>query len=374
MATRILYVITKANWGGAQRYVYDLATAARAASHEVAVVVGGTGPLTEKLAAVGIRTIPLTLQQHRTFVGDLLTFNSLFSLIRIFRAEHPDVVHVNSAKAGGLGALAARIARVPFIIFTAHGWEFNAPRLWLSKMGIKFFSWVTILLSYKTICVSNAVRRDVAWMPGVGRKLVTVYNGVACEPLIPREEARRVLSPRTTASYWIGMLSELHPTKRVDDAILAFAPIAARHPDTALLIISEGKERARLECLTANLHLEKSVVLLGFIKDAPQYFSAFDIFVHSSQSEALALAVLEAGCAALPTIATSVGGIPEIIEDGRSGLLVPVRDPASLARAIETLYDNPEKARSLGDALRVRVERDFTRERMVRETLFLYRR
>lgn len=374
MAPRILYVITKANWGGAQHYVYDLAVAAQSAGNEVAVVVGGTGALIEKLAAAGIRTIPLPLRQHRTFIGDLLTFGPLFSLMRIFRAERPDVVHVNSAKAGGLGSLAARITHVPLIIFTAHGWEFNAPRNALSKIGIRLFSWVTILLSHKTICVSNAVRHDVAWMPGIARKLAVVHNGVACELLLPRSEARQLLCPSTTATYWIGMLGELHPTKRVDDAIRAFASIAARHPDTGLFIISDGKERGKLELLIHTLHLEKRATLLGYIQDAPCYFSAFDMFVHSSQSEALALAVLEAGCAALPTIATEVGGIPEIIEDNQSGLLVPPKNPAALALAIEALYTDPEKAKRFALALHTRVERDFTKERMIADTFALYER
>lgn len=374
MATRILYVITKANFGGAQRYVFDLAVAAKQVGHEVAVVVGGTGTLTEKLATAGIRTIPLPLSQHRTFIGDLLTFGPLFSLMRIFRTERPDVVHVNSAKAGGLGSLAARISRVPLIIFTAHGWEFNAPRNVLSKIGIRLFSWVTILLSHKTICVSTAVRRDVAWMPGTKRKLIVVHNGVACGLLLPRDEARTTLCPDSRATYWIGMLSELHPTKRVDDAIRAFASIAARHPDTGLFIISDGKEREKLKRLIHTLHLEKRVALLGYIQDAPQYLSAFDMFVHSSQSEALALAVLEAGCAALPTVATKVGGIPEIIEDNQSGLLVSPRNPAALALAIETLYTDRVKARRFALALHTRVERDFTKERMITETFALYRR
>ena len=125
--------------------------------------------------------------------------------------------------------------------------------------------------------------------------------------------------------------------------------------------------------MITNLHLKGRVVLLGFVKDAPQYFGAFDIFIHSSQSEALAFAVLEAGCAALPTIATKVGGIPEIIEDGLNGLLVPMRDPVSLTCAIESFYGDREKARSLGVALRMRVERDFTKNRMASETLALYR-
>ncbi len=372
MATKILYVITKANWGGAQRYVYDLATAAHDAGHEVAVAVGEEGLLTERLSAAGIRTIPFTLRQHRTFIGDLLTFGPLFSLIRISRRERPDVIHVNSAKAGGLGALAARIAGVPRIIFTAHGWEFNAPRPYLSKIGIRFFSWLTILLSHTTICVSGAIRHDVAWMPWVGRRLVIIHNGVVCEPLLPRDEARRMLFPHTTMSCWIGMLSELHPTKRVDDALRAFKRIADHHPDTGLFIIGEGTERTKLERLIRELHLEGRAILLGFIQDAPLYFSAFDMFVHASQSEALGLAVLEAGCAALPVVATRVGGIPEIITDDNYGVLVPPRDPKALAAAIESLMSEPRRAAELGENLRTRVRHSFPKQRMVSDTLSQY--
>lgn len=372
MTTRILYVITKANFGGAQRYVYDLAVAARDQGHDVAVAVGGSGPLVDKLSEAGIRTIPLDLRQHRTFIGDLLTFGSLFSLIRIFRTERPDVVHTNSAKAGGLGALAARLVGIRRIIFTAHGWEFNAPRGAFSKAGIRLFSWITILLSHVTICVSDAVRHDVAWLPGTKQKLLVVHNGVSCDAPLSKSAARTALCPHTSVSYWIGMLSELHPTKRVDDAIYAFSQVAEHHPDMGLFVIGEGKERERLERLIRELRLAGRVVLLGYISDAPHYLGAFDLFVHTSQSEALALAILEAGCAALPAIATRVGGIPEIITDGRDGLLVPPRSPHDLARAIETLRGSPEMARAFALSLHARVQRDFTKERMVSETLALY--
>lgn len=373
MPTKILYVITKSNWGGAQHYVYDLAVASVAQGYDVAVAAGGSGMLTEKLNAAGIRTIPFGLRQHQTFLADLVSFGSLFPLLRLFRSERPHIVHVNSAKAGGLGALAARLARVPLIVFTAHGWEFNAPRSKLSKIGIRFFSWLTIVLSHATICVSEAVRRDVAWMPGTRGKLVLIHNGVTCSTLMSQHEARIALAPQATATYWIGMLSELHPTKRVDDAIRAFASVTANHPETGLFIISDGTERPKLEQLIRDLQLERRVMLLGIVKDAARYFSAFDMFVHASQSEALALAILEAGCASLPTVATRVGGIPEIIEDARSGILVRAHDPASLAQAIENLYGSPEKARALGTALHTRVQTYFSKERMLAQTFALYR-
>ena len=369
---KILYVITKANWGGAQHYVFDLAVAAKEKGHDVSVVTGGSGILTEKLADAGIQTISLTLAQRHTFIGDLLTFAPLLSLVKIFQTECPDIIHVNSAKASGLGALAGRIARVPHIIFTAHGWEFNAPRNAVSKIGIRFFSWVTILLSHKTICVSEAVKNDIAWMPFTKGKLVVVHNGVACEPLLSREEARSVLNRNSTASYWIGMISELHPTKRVADAIRAFASIQSEYPEAGLFIMGEGKERLKLEELIQTLHLEGYVSLLGHVADAPKYLHALDLFIHTSQSEALALAILEAGCASLPVIATRVGGIPEIIEDGRDGLLVPARNPKALADAIQALLTSREEAAKFGKALHARILRDFAKKRMIIETLAQY--
>ena len=194
--TQLLYVITKSNWGGAQRYVYDLALASRERGYDVAVLAGGTGPLLQKLEAAGIRTLSLPLRQRRSFLGDLLTFGSFFALIRIFRTERPHIVHTNSAKAGGLGNLAARLASVPFIVFTAHGWEFNAPRNLLSKGGIAFFSWITMLLSHRTIAVSDAIRRDVRWWPGVSKKLVVIRNGIDAPAFKTRESARAELGTR----------------------------------------------------------------------------------------------------------------------------------------------------------------------------------
>lgn len=373
MATKILYVITKANWGGAQRYVYDLATAAKEAGNDVAVIAdGGGGLLTEKLAAADIRIIPLALRQHRTFIGDLLTFNSLFSLIRIFREERPDIVHVNSAKAGGLGALAARIARVPFIVFTAHGWEFNAPRNALSKIGIRLFSWLTVRLAHQTIAVSEAIRRDVRRWPGIGRRITVIPNGIDCPLPLSREEARATLSPHGVGKYWVGMISELNPTKRVADAIRAFSIIVPKHPEAILIVLGEGRERDRLEGLIRELHLGDNISLLGFRDDAPSLLKAFDLFVHASSSEALGYAILEAGCAALPVVATRVGGISEIIPDDDHGLLVRPLDPEALATAIESLMDDPRRAAELGARLHARVRNSFSKQKMVVETLALY--
>lgn len=369
---KVLYVITKSVWGGAQRYVYDLALAAHAAGSEVVVAVGGTGILVERLQDAGIRTIPLALRQRRGFFADLLTFGSLATLVRLMRAERADVVHANSAKAGGLGCLAARIAGVPRIIFTAHGWEFNAPRGLVARFGMRLFSWFTILLSHRTIAVSDAVRDDMRHWPFTRAKVVVVHNGIKCPALLSREHARKALAPGHEHATWIGMISELHPTKRLSDALAAFTIVQANYPQTVLVVIGEGRERAMLEDEIAKRALADSVVLAGFVPEAATYMHAFDIFLHSSQSEAFAYAILEAGCASLPVIATRVGGLPEIIEDGVSGLLVPPRQPLSLAHALSALLERPDRRGALAHALHARVTGEFSTERMLERTLALY--
>lgn len=369
MATRILYVITKANWGGAQRYVYDLAVAALDAKNEIAVAYGDSGELTERLKKISVPTTGI----HGLSNGDgfFASIRALFTLIEYIRIKHPHVVHLNSSKAGMLGVFAARISRVPKIIFTAHGWAFNELRPWWQKMILYTFAWVTVILSHQTICVSSAVRRDIAWMPFVKRKLTVIHNGISCGAILSRDAARAALAPRVIGNYWIGMVSELHPTKRVEDAIRAMQMISKEYPGTILVILGEGRERQKLEDLIRELHVRDHVFLAGF-HDAAPLLSAFDLFVHSSQSEALGYVILEAGCASLPVVATRVGGIPEIIPDDDHGLLVPACNPKTLAVAIESLIKNPSHAHELGARLHARVQTEFSKEKMLTATLALY--
>ena len=371
MATKILYVITKANWGGAQRYVYDLATAARDQGYDVAVAYGEPGVLSANLAEAHIRTIPIAeLRRDVAPSKDVLVYRKLRN---IFRQEQPDVVHINSAKAGGLGTLAARSAGIRKIIFTAHGWAFNENRPWWQKILIWNVSGFTVLLSHKTICVSEAVRRDIRGFPFTGKKLVVIRNGIACTAPSPRDEARGAILPGHTHDYWIGMVSELHTTKRVGDGVRAFAKIKDEFPGAIFVGIGEGEERGELERLIAELGVKDRAFLPGFVHDVRTKLSAFDLFVHTSRSEALAYAILEAGCASLPVISTDVGGIPEIIKDGEHGLLVPPFQPDAVAEKLRAMLKDPEQAGRMGNALRARIEGSFSLSRMVSETLALYR-
>ncbi|MDB5195016.1 MAG: hypothetical protein JWO84_200 [Parcubacteria group bacterium] len=367
---RILYVITKSNWGGAQRYVYDLATAAKARGHQVRVVSGREGELTDRLREAGIAVSPIpSMQRNVRLASDLKVFRELLAIIKEFA---PDVVHGNSSKAGAFVALAGRVRGVRRVVFTAHGWAFNEGRPRWQKMIIGFVHYVTVLLSHATICNSEATKRDIRWMPFVQKKVAVVHHGVHPFSVLSPQEARAALAPTLSARTWIGVIAELHPIKGLDVLIQAVEHVLPDYPEVGLVIIGEGEERGYLEHLIKVEGVTGRVILAGHVQNAPGHLSAFDLFVLPSRSESLGYVLLEAGMASLPAVGTRVGGIPEILEDGVSGLVVPPNDGPALAAAIERLLKESGLRQTLGAALHQKVLKKFNPELMLEATFALY--
>lgn len=371
---RILYVITKANWGGAQRYVFDLAKASTNAGHEVLVISGNEGPLTERLTEAGIKT--RTIAAMKRDISVMAEIRSFKTLLRIVEEFNPDAIHGNSSKAGALAALAGRMKGVDTIVFTAHGWAFNEGRPNWQKAIIGLLHYATVLLSHKTVCVSSAIRQDAAWMPLVAKRFSVIHNGVTEGALLPREEARMRIAPDLARGFpnalWIGTIAELHPTKGLDTLVEAFAAIARELPSTVLVIMGDGEQWAWLEKLVQIYDLPDRVVLTGFVKDASAHLNALDVFVLPSRSEALGYALLEAGLASLPAIGTRVGGIPEVLDDGTTGLLVPPGKSILLSEALTTLANDASLRNRLGTALHDKVLIEFSTSAMTEKTLALY--
>lgn len=367
---KILYLITKSNWGGASKYVYDLALEAKQRNLDVTVTAGGTGELLTKLGQAGIRTIPLpSVKRDIQFLGE---FNNLWQLVRLFKSEKPDVIHLNSSKIGGLGSLAGRLAGVPKIIFTGHGWAFNERRFFLSKWLIALGHWVTILLSRLTIAVSEKTAGQLRKFPGAKNKIITIYNGLDVPQFLNRDEAREKLSPADKETVWVGTIAELHTNKGLDILITAFKKVLSSIPGINLMIIGEGEERENLARLIAKNQLTNNVNLLGRRENASQYLPAFDIFILPSRTEALPYALLEAGGAGLPVVAAKVGGIPEIIENEVSGILVPKENAEALAEAITTLLTNKNLADDYGQKLKQTILTKFSKQKMLDQTFTLY--
>lgn len=300
---KVLYVITKSNWGGAQRYVYDLATGLPQERFEAMVAFGQPGLLAEKLRAAGIATYPITaLQRDVSLRADLKSFGELY---RLFKKLRPDVVHLNSSKAGGIGALAARMAGVPKVVFTAHGWPFWEQRSLPARMVIGFLSWLTALLSHKTICISDYDLRVAKKMPFVGHKAVRIYNGIG--PMhFGSGEAIRSAFP--AGARIVGTIGELNKNKNQ----IALIERARKEAGTHVAIVGEGELRGFLEEKIKEHGLEERVKLFGFMP-AGEALKGFDVFVLPSLKEGLPYVLLEAKQAGLPIEANSVGGIPEIL-------------------------------------------------------------
>jgi len=198
-------------------------------------------------------------------------------------------------------------------------------------------------------------------------KTVLIYNGVT-------EISEKKELPIETEGLVIGTAARLTRSKGIRYLIEAFSYLHNKYRDINLVIIGEGEERKNLEILAQDLKINNRVFFLGAIPDARCYFRNFHIFVLPSLSEAFSITILEAVSQKIPVIATSVGGIPEIIEDGKTGLLVPPKEPLILAQAIERLITDEGLRVRLGDEGYRRYKENFTLEDMCIKTKTLYRR
>jgi glycosyltransferase involved in cell wall biosynthesis len=167
-------------------------------------------------------------------------------------------------------------------------------------------------------------------------------------------------------------VGELSEVKNVDVAIDAMASLLKTFPQTRLVLVGDGPSRVRLEAKVADSRLTDAVVFAGVRRDIPDVLPAFDVYVCSSNYEGISLSVLEAMAASLPIVATCVGGNPELIHDGQTGVLVPARDAGSMARAIAWLLCDVDKARALGEAAGRLARSTFDVRRMLDEYDRLY--
>ncbi len=302
---KVLFLITKATWGGAQRYVYDLATHLPKDAFEPVVAFGENGRLAKMLSGAGIATHPLpSLGRDVAVISDVASF---FQILVLLWRERPDVLHVNSSKAAALGALAARIIFIPKIIFTVHGWPFKEKRNVLAKTLIWKISWLTALLSHKIICVSDYDLQLGRTMPFVGGKMVRIHNGIDLDMQFGSGEKVRGAFP--VGAKITGTVGELTKNKNQ----IALVEEVRNKPDMYVAIVGEGEDRVMLEEKIKEYALGDRIKLLGFIP-ATEALKGFDTFALASLKEGLPYVLLEAKQAGLPIVANRVGGVGEILD------------------------------------------------------------
>ena len=367
---KIVYIITKSNWGGAQRHVFDLATVMKEKGHDVWVALGGNGLLKEKLGMANIYTLPIAGLGRDIDPGkDVGSFKEIYSIVK---SKRPDIVHLHSPKAAGLGSLAGRLLRVPKIITTVHGWTFNEDRPWYERVAIIFFSWLTMVLSHTTVLLSEREYAQAARFPFVKNKIKLIPLGIHPPTFMSVDGAKQLIAKR------IGMdvgefnkktvlvtNAELHPNKGLPYLVEAMTDVSSQHPEVISVIVSDGQEKERLQSLIKEKNLSSYVFLAGYIDNATEYLKAFNIFVLPSIKEGLPYAILEAGSASLPVVATSVGGIPEIIDDMKSGILVQPKNARELGHALSFMIEHPEERKKYGVALKEKISTKFALDRML---------
>ncbi len=293
---------------------------------------------------------------------------------KLARRMDADLLHAHNEGAGLYAGLAGRLGGRP-VLCTRHGLSFGAGSrgAWLRRAA----GW----LCRRTVCVGRDVlrlAREKDHLPA--SRLALIPNGVDCEVFAPDPAARDRLrselgvEPGQPVVISVGRLA---PEKDYGLLLAAMAVMEkggrAAGAQALLLLVGQGPERPGLEKLAGELGLGSRVRFLGDRRDVPALLNAADVFALSSLSEGVPMALLEAMSCGLPVAATAVGGVPEVVEHGRNGLLVHRREAADLAQALSQLLDEPDRARELGRAARERVLEHFSLEAMLGAYAALYR-
>jgi len=293
----------------------------------------------------------------------------LVRFARRLRRESVEVLHTHEFDMNVYGGLAAALARVPHLA-TLHGrvWGLDRPRHLAAYR-------LVLALGSRLMTVSRVLADLAADRLRIAPEEVPVIpNGIPIRPR-PARELREALRAGVRAE--LGLPAEaplllavgnLYPVKDHATAVRAMASLPGVH----LAIAGRGQEEEPLRNLAQELGLADRLHLLGLRDDVQRLLDASDAFVHPSRSEGLPLAILEAMEAALPIVATRVGGVPEAVVEGRTGFLIPPEDPKALAEAVSRLLQDPDRAAALGCAGRARAEEGFSLERMAEQHLRLY--
>jgi sugar transferase (PEP-CTERM/EpsH1 system associated) len=357
----VLYLTTELAMGGAERALLHLLTNLNRERFNptVACLYNGDG-----VVGQAIRELDITVYDAQ--MRGKADLGALSRIYQHVRSQRPTILHTNLFHANLPGRITGRLVGVPIIISSERTMAMESEwRYWLNRWTIGMVDRV-VAVSKKVgeFCI-NHIR-----LPA--HKVVVIHNGVEIPPFSPYaiEQARQVLGIPQEALV-CGAVSRLEPVKGIDDLILAFAQVRANH-DAHLVIVGNGSQRERLVSLAQGTGVSDWVIWTGYRDDVLQLLPAFDIFIQPSHHEGLPNTVLEAMAAGLPVVATSVGGTPELVVNGETGLLVPSGDSDALAGAITELLEHPEVRDRLGQAGQERVKLHFSVDEMVRKIEQLY--
>ena len=357
---RVVHVVDSLEIGGLERLVHDLVIARGGDTTSVACLET-VGPFGEALRNAGIKV---------QLIGKAGGFVAiLWRLLRHLRRIRPDVVHCHNLTTFGYGAMAARVAGDIPVVMTKHGTGVTRNGVTGRLNGFLFRRADVVAVSREAVDIM------AGWMPADSRPIRCIANGISLDPYqdLPSREAARVQSGWPAHAFMVGIVARMAAGKGHLVLIDAFAVVLNTIPDALLLIVGEGALLPAIKARIKELGLERSVLALGERQDVPAILAALDVFCLPSNTEGMPMTVLEAMAAGLPVVASRVGGIPEVVAEGRTGLMVTPRAVGELAAALLALASDPARAREMGRLGRKRLLEEFSLERALTAYEEVYR-
>ncbi|HVX15428.1 MAG TPA: glycosyltransferase [Pirellulales bacterium] len=377
---KVAHVVVSLDVGGLERLVVDLVReATRLGNESVVICLERPGDLAKQAEELGA---PVYCIHKRAGLRPA----TVPALARLFRQLHPDVVHCHQIGALVYAGLAARRAKVRAVVHTEHGKHYS------SRLRTRLLGRLASHYADRFCCVSYDIAQEVRhWRIVAQRKIATVPNGIDIGRFVdrrrhvPRTEVGRADSIRRELGIppeapVVGTVGRLHQIKRQDVLIRAFAK--SIHPESSLageatpaahlLLVGDGPRRADLERLAAELLPDARIHFAGYQAAPEHYLALMDVFVLSSESEGMPLSILEAWAAGVPVVSSAVGGVPELVADGETGILFPPGDMALLANCLKRLLSDRELADRLTATASERVRRDYSLARTAERYQRLY--
>jgi glycosyltransferase involved in cell wall biosynthesis len=385
-ALKILRVIARLNIGGPARHVVLVNAGLDRRGHETLLVHGsverGEGTLEHLATESALRTVQIPdLGRRISLFSDVRAFVRLFSLIR---REAPDVVHTHTAKAGTLGRLAAAMcnatrprSRRSAIVHTFHGHVLSGYFGRAGNAVVRIIERGLARLTDRIITISPAQRNDIVGRFRVAseRQTSVIPLGLALDPLFrlpsdaPHARAELGIGEH---DFVVGFVGRFVPIKDVATLIRAFARALLERPGMHLLLAGDGPLRHDLERLAQASGAAGRVRFLGWTEDLRTFYATVDVVALTSLNEGTPVALIEAMAASRAVVATDVGGVPDVVENGRTGLLVSPGDPEAFAEALVRLAADEEGRRAMGASARLAIADRFSTERLVNALERLY--
>ena len=321
---------------------------------------------------------PIVLPNLGREIAPQHDLHTLQILVRLMRRQRPHIAHTHTAKAGFVGRVAARIARVPVVIHTFHGNIFQG---YFGPAKTRLFVGIERTLARSTdriIVLSEQQQAEILAL-GIGRasQFETIPLGLNLEPFVKADKWRGQLRAElgvNARTPLIGIVARLVPIKAIHLFLEAAQSVLKTRPDALFLVVGDGELRAELEAQSRALGIENSVRFMGFRADLPRIYADLSCVVLCSLNEGLPVAIIEALSAARPVVATDVGSVKNLVTSGETGILVPAQDIGALAAGITRVLNEPEIAQGWGLAGRERVYPTLGIGRLVEDIESLYER